>query len=289
MGIKYSISLLFALATMNLAAELQVVYPSPQSSSDTRFNDLIEILTTALEKTEASHGPFTLQPSEFVMREGRQLTELSAGRRLNVVWSSTSHDKERELLPIRIPLRKGILGYRVALIHKDNQSKIDQIKTLNDLRLSRLGQGTGWGDVHIYEHNGIPVTTTSYDALFKMVDANRLDLFPRGINEVFAEHAIRHDDNPNLVVEKNLLIYYPWPYYFFFNKDNEVLKERIESGIRTMIADGSFDEIFWRFNGNFIQQANTTQRRVITIENHLMPELTPVKDQQLWFDPLEPK
>ncbi|HXA47499.1 MAG TPA: transporter substrate-binding domain-containing protein, partial [Burkholderiaceae bacterium] len=166
-----------------------------------------------------------------------------------------------------------------------NQAKIDQAKTIADLRKLTFGQGIGWGDVALYQRNGIDVYTSNYDLLFKMVSYGRFDLFPRGINEIFSEYNIYSKDNPNLAIEKNLLIYYPWPYYFFFNKRDAALKKRVETGIKIMMHDGSFDAIFRKYNNDAIEKANLKGRRVIKIVNDMLPKETPLDDASLWFDP----
>jgi hypothetical protein len=220
---------LFAVFTQVWATTTtDVTYPAYETATDSRFNDLIEILRVALEKTVPEFGPFELAPSRARMNEQRYLAELKNGQWINVAWSSTSVEKENELLPLRIPLRKGLLGYRIALIAKEGQVKIDAVHEIGDLKKLIIGQGRGWGDVQLYQSNGIHVTETEYSNLFKMTNEGRIDMFPRGIGEVFAEFAVHDKDNPNLVIEKNLLIYYPWPYYFFFNKDNAALQHRID-------------------------------------------------------------
>jgi hypothetical protein len=159
---------------------------------------------------------------------------------------STSVQKEKEFLSIGIPLRKGILGYRVALIDKDRQAKIDEVKTLKDLQRLTFGRGVGWGDLDLYRDNGIQVAQADYDSLFKMVAAGRFDLFPRGIGEIFPEYARYAAGNPTLRIGTNLLFYYPRPYYFFFNQRDAALRIRVEAGLRKMLADGSFDAISWK-------------------------------------------
>ncbi|MGQ0709485.1 MAG: substrate-binding periplasmic protein [Rhodoferax sp.] len=269
-----------------LSDATRVLYPANQTAHDNRFNDLIEILDTALKATVAEWGPYELAPSRNGMNEARYLAELKEGRNtVNVVWSSTSVEKEHDLLPLRIPLRKGILGYRIALIAKEKQALIDQIKTLDDLKKLKIGQGIGWGDVQLYESNGLAVTTSQYDNLFRMAAGGRFDLFPRGISEAFHEYDTYSKDNPNLAIEQNLLIYYPWPYYFFFHKSDTPLKERIEAGIRKMMKDGTFDAIFQKYNGAAIEKANLKHRRIIRVENKLLPKETPLNDASLWFDP----
>ncbi len=282
-----AISMLFImLASTAAAARTWVVYPAFESGADSRYHDLLEILKTALDKTVAEYGPYTLQPSRSRMNEARSLAELRlpAGM-VTIAWCGTSVQKEKDYRAVRIPLRKGILGYRVALIARDRQSDIARIRNLDDLRKVRIGQGIGWGDVAIYEANGIKVHTAGYENLFKMVAANRFDLFPRGINEVFNEYAARHSAIPNLAIEKNLLIYYPWPYYFFFNKSDKTRAKRVEAGLRKMIRDGSFDAIFMKYNRSSIIKANLNNRRTIRIANPDLPKDTPLNDRSLWFDP----
>ncbi len=268
------------------AGQTRVVYPAFESGADARYNDVVEILKTALDKTVTEYGPYTLQPSKSGMNEARYLAELLHPRGLvNVGWSGTSVRKEKEYRAVRVPLRKGLLGYRVALIAANRQADVDRIRNLDDLRKVTVGQGIGWGDVAIYEANGIKVHTAGYESLFKLAAADRIDLFPRGINEVFHEHAARHRALPNLAIEKNLLIYYPWPYYFFFNKSDKALAQRVEKGLRNMVKDGSFDAIFMKYNRASIVKANLKNRRIIRIKNPTLPKDTPLPDASLWFDP----
>ncbi len=64
--------------------------------------------------------------------------------------------------------------------------------TTEQLRSLRVGQGSHWGDVKIYEHNRVPVqTAATYEALFPMMLDGRFDLFPRSAIEVTLELAYR--------------------------------------------------------------------------------------------------
>ncbi len=287
MKLFVTVIFLCLISPFTLGADTVVIYPKPQSEKDIRTNDLIALLKHSLEITKETHGPYRLQTSDSVMTESRQLAALRQGQGINIVWSSTSKALEKKLLPIRIPLRKGLLGYRISLIDKANQESIDKIKTLADLKSISIGQGRGWGDVDIYKTNDIEVQQAPYNSLFKMVANNRFDLFPRGINEIFDEHNAQAKVTPNLAIEKNLMIVYAWPYYFFTNPKDKAIADRIEYGLRKMIADGSFNKIFLRYHGNSIKQANVHQRRIIRINNNLLPTTVPLDDKSLWFDPLK--
>jgi hypothetical protein len=277
--------ILLCTCALSCSAAITVVYPADEIPSDTRFADLKEILHTALEKTVQTYGPYELHASATGMNEARYLAQLEVGQIINIAWSSTSKEKENALLPIRIPLRKGLLGYRIALIASANQGKIDEVRTTDDLRKLIFGQGLGWGDVGVYEANGIKVRQANYDNLFKMTSVGRIDLFPRGIGEIFAEYEHYAKDNPTLAIEKHLLIYYPWPYYFFVNKKDAALADRIKAGLEIMRKDGSFDAIFLKYNSESIKKADIRNRRVIHLDNPELPPETPLNDASLWYVP----
>jgi len=267
------------------AGVTEVVYPAPESPQDVRDNDLVEILHSALEHTVASYGPYRLRPSHLAMNEARQLVMLSNGGELNITWSSTSDEKERTLLAIRIPLRKGLLGYRIALIAKSQQPVFDLVQSADDLTKLVVGQGIGWGDAGLYNRDGFKVVTANYDQLFRMTAAKRFDFFPRGIGEIFKEYDTQAPMVANLAIEQHLLIVYPWPYYFFFKKSDTALAGRIEAGLRAMLKDGSYDAIFEKYNRADIERANLKNRRIIRINNPFLPKDTPLDDPTLWFDP----
>jgi len=265
---------------------IRVTYPATESRTDARFDDLKEILKAALDETVATDGPYTLTASSRYATEARYLAEIrDGGGEANVVWSSTSEQKERELLPIRFELRKGLLGFRVALIDQRRQKEFERVTTFADVKKLTIGQGIGWGDVAVYQAAGMKVTTAPYENLFRMVANDRFDLFPRGVGEAFREQDARRAEVPELSVEQGLLLYYPWPYYFFCNRKDTALAARIERGLKRMRADGSFDRIFWKYNRTAIEQARMRERRVIRIPNPLLPKSTPLDDAGMWFDP----
>ena len=282
---KLILVLTFIFISSTSSAVQRVIYPSIDNVNETRFQDLFEILELALEKTYHDYGNFKLIPSDFAMTESRRLQEAKSGRIIDVIWSSTSPQKEEDLRPIRIPLRKGILGYRICFIHQDDQNIVNQVNTLDDLKQFHVGQGFGWGDIEIYKYNEIPVGDAPYQSLFSLIGPRRFNLFPRGISEIFKEFSVYGPENPSLAIEKGMAIHYPWPYYFFTSKHNEALAQRIETGLERMINDGSFDAIFNKYNANAIEKSRLNERRLIRLENPFIPEKTPFDRPELWFVP----
>jgi hypothetical protein len=81
---------------------------------------------------------------------------------------------------------------------------------------------------------------TGFEQMWKLLDKKRCDLFPRSIYEGEAELAAAKTDYPNRVLFDNVILYSPFPMYFFFNKQNYKLAEQIEFGLRTALNDGSW-------------------------------------------------
>ncbi|WP_338847703.1 amino acid ABC transporter substrate-binding protein [Massilia sp. W12] len=284
---RFVLSSLLLCASPRLWAQntpQRFIYPANEIPNDTRFADLIEILRTALDKTTPEFGPYQLSPAQEPMSKARYMALLEQGREPNIVWSSTSIELEQQFLPLRIPLRRGLLGYRLCLIHQEMQEKLDQALNLAQLKHFSVGQGTNWGDARIYEALGMQVVRAKYGNLFAMLDNRRFDLFPRGVNEIFAEYEQHKAAFPNLRIEKNLVLHYPWPYYFFFAKGDAARRRRIESGLRMMLKDGSFQTIFQKHHATALAQADLGRRRLLRLHNPLLPPQTPLQDASLWHN-----
>lgn len=280
-------ALLCALPALADSSPTLVVYPR-QLDSDRRDVHKIELLEAALRATEASDGPFILRPSDGVLSESRMeaLMARGDGSALNVIFKPTTLDRERLMTPVRIPILKGLLGYRVFLVHADSQPAFDQVVSLEDLRRFRVGQGLGWRDVEVFEHNGVPVVASpDYEGLFAMLLAKRFDFFSRGITEAPHEFAERRARFPNLRIESRLLLHYPWPVYFFAqNSDSgRLLADRIRRGLDILRASGEFDAIFDRHYANSFANLNLSQRRVIRLHNPLLPPDTPIDRPEFWL------
>lgn len=267
------------------AQPLRVVYPAPESGLDRRFDDMVELLRKALTVTEARQGPFHLLPHAEFMSQARQVLELEQGRGLSVQWSATTLDKERRLLPVRFPTRRGLLGYRLLLIRRQRQAEFRQVRSVQDLQRFSIGQGAAWSDTEILRSQGLRVETAGYEGLFRMLAAGRFDCFPRGINEVFTELAARQAEWSDLVVEDSLVLHYPMPYYFCFNKHATALAARVEQGLRQMLKDGSFERHFWAHHEPALRLARLGERRLLRLRNPLLPPDTPLHNKALWFDP----
>lgn len=254
---------------------MQVIYPR----QDAGYEYPIALLDLALRK---SGQAYRLQPHDTPMLQGRTLKQLAAGEDIRIAWSMTSIEREAELLPIRIPIDKGLLGWRVLLVHERTAPQFAEIHSLQALARFEAGQGNDWPDTEILRANQLPVQgVMGFNNLFAMLEKGRFDYFPRSIMEVWGEQK-QHADQ-HLVVEKNILLHYPTAYYYFVNKHDTTLAQTVERGLRAALKDGSFDALFNKTFGNVVQRAKLPQRTRLELHNPLLPPQTPLDQKELWL------
>ncbi len=281
--------LVFALAMQLFSscvwAETVVRHPRAQSVTDTRNAYFTDLLQAALDVTRKEYGDASLQESREFVYQSRVLWLLEQGRVFDVAWTMTSSEREQNALPIRIPLMKGLLGVRLAIINKSNLSKFAGVHTLEDLRGYTALQGHDWPDTKILNANGLQVKTApQYSEMFRLISRGRYDYFPRGVLEIFSE--LESTTFTNLIAEPNLVLTYPAPVYFFVSNNNKPLANRLEKGLRQLLASGEFDRLL-RGHPNHVKALaamNLEKRRVIRLKNPDLPPQTPLDDPALWWD-----
>lgn len=279
------ILILFSGAAELGAEKLVIRYPRPESLKDERHLYRVELLKLAMEKTRYSHGDYEIIYTGTEMSQSRALIELEKNGDIDIIALPSNLAREKKLLPVRIPIMKGILGYRVFIINKSQREKFRNIRSFSDLKKLKAGSGHDWADVPILEYNGIPVEKGSkYEGLFKMLAVSRFDYFPRGVNEAWNEIEDRKGALPGLMIEETLALYYPFPVYFFLNKNNTALAGRIEKGLEYAINDGSFDNLFNKYFKTSLAKANLKNRRIFVLKNPFLSPRTPFKNKSLWYD-----
>jgi hypothetical protein len=193
-------------------------YLRPEWSDTGRDPYGVALLQLAFAKAHACHA---LVYSAEPMKQGRAIYELEHGTgALDIMITMTSAERESKLLAVPIPLTKGVLGWRIPLVRKERLQMFADVRTVEQMKSFVAGQGHDWPDVGILRASGLPVHVSSaYDGMFKMLEANRIDYFPRAVQQVFDEVG-RY---PGLAVEPNLVLRYPTDAYFFVNRSNVVL------------------------------------------------------------------
>ncbi|WP_250656388.1 transporter substrate-binding domain-containing protein [Alkalimarinus coralli] len=253
--------------------------------TDLRYAYRIELLQLALENTKQRFGAYTLKPISDAVTQGRGISLLKQNRFVNVAFLSMTREREKSLLPVKIPMLRGILGYRVLLVHRNSVEQFQNIDSVDRLSSQFMaGFGAHWADIEILRDNGLRVEgISSYQSIFAMLNSNRFNYFPRGINEAWAEVDKFQPEFPNIVIEPKIALYYPYPVYFFVHKNNIRLKNRIEEGLKVALEDGTFKALFVKHHQHLFKQANLKHRRVLFLRNSTLPESTELPDTSWWL------
>jgi hypothetical protein len=226
---------------------------------------------------------------DLEMTQGRTLIELATpGSPIDLMWTMTDRQRESSgLLPVRIPIDRGLLGWRLLLVRRSELTQWAGVRSLKDLRGRLAGQGHDWPDTTILRANGLEVGTSSgYDALFRMLAAGRIDYFPRSILEIDAEMA--GGQHPELAIAPDLMLHYPAAAYFFVSPQRPELAADLKAGLEAAVADGSFQRLHREQYGAVVKAHPVRPARVLKLSNPLLPPETPVQRRELWLQPGEP-
>ncbi len=226
-----------------------------------------KVLELALTKTVSTHGPYRIKLVPVMPIANRLLRDIELGR-VDVTWMPYNINAPAKLMPIKVRLLKNLSDHRVFLIRTDDQPRFSNVKTIEDLRKLRGGIGSHWPDRIVMEENGLPlVLSLSYFNLFKMLASNRFDYYSRGVHQVLPEVSAYADKG--LALEQELLLRYDNPVYFYVNKSNTLLAERLSLGMKEAMQDGSFDALFNQFEHFAWAEAllKRGDRRVIPLSN----------------------
>lgn len=236
-------------------------------------------------------GEFEVQIAEFdnLVTQERALQNIEEGN-IDVMWTVTSKEIEKRLIPIRIPLFKGLFGYRVSLVHSSNRDIFKNVDSLADLKQFTLGQGKGWADTEVLLSNGLNVMQTAkWQGLFHMADGKRFDAYPRGLHEPANEMPMIKEWGLDLMVEEHILLVYRMPFYLFVNPKRPELARKLEEGFEKLVASGEFAKFFIKRNNVRELAANLKldQRKRFFLDNPHLPDSAPIDRAELWLEPSE--
>jgi len=269
----------FLWAIQGIAAETLIRYFPSGAIYEYRW----KLLELALAHTRESGETFWMVPYAEDTTQNRAVSLLQSGA-LDVLALGTNEERESKILPVKIDILRGIVGFRVFLIRSADQARISQMDDVALRKQLTLGLNSQWADLAVLRANGFSVaTSSSYEALFGMLAAGRFDAFPRGLNEAQRELDERLEQYPQLAVEKTSALYFPYPVYFWVRKDNPALARRIERGLKLSLADGTFRKTFEKYHAAEIATMRQEKRRVLRLASPILPNGSPQPDTGWWW------
>ena len=248
----------------------------PLLGFDKRAKHKDEVIIRALEITEAEYGPFTFERIDVDMTPSRALASMKAGNLINIFIAPASKIWEKSAIPIKVPIRQGLLSYRLLLVNKKDLHKFKQVKTFDDLKKFRVGLQSDWITTKIFKELGMNVVTAhNFEGLFLMLNKQRSDYIPRAIYEIYDEFNNRKTKLNNVVIEPTLALYLPMVSYVYVSANEPNIAKRVKSGLHKLAATGELKKIFNKYYEEDIKKANLQNRRLIKIKNPILEELKP--------------
>ena len=242
-----------------------------------------------------SGRPFALGLSEVVVAQDEAVAALeqdvaSSSRNpfaLSVGVYGAGVDVNRRLLPVPIPVTGGILGLRSGWTHRSQMARLATIRTRKDLGDIVLLQGLGWSDVDIFDAAGLRTFTARSEDLFRLVDHQRVQLFPRGIAELEREVQLMASSTSDTSLDPHLLLAYPFAGFFYVSPDNQPLADAIRTGFERAIADGSYQRLVEEliFTPWLRRTLLLKNRRVIALANPVAADVLSAVESRHWIVP----
>lgn len=279
--------ILLVFIKVNLLSYDKVRIVAPRSNYDTNHIYFYTLLQSILDVTKDEYKKSYVEYNHN-FEQGRAFAKLKSGKKIDIHWAGTNLKREEEFLSVKIPLIKGLLGYRMFIINKKNIKTFDEINTFEDLKKLKACQGTHWPDTKVLKHSGIKVVQNSnYEAMFLQVLNGRCDYFPRGVNEAFIEIKARKHKYQDLVLYKKIILYYPFPMYFFLNKKSITLKNRVEKGLLKLIEDKSFERYLRSSQNtkNLFPLSSWMNVKIFKLANPYLSKETDINNAKFWIIP----
>lgn len=261
--------ILFLSATSAQGNEM--MYYKMWVNADGRQEYEIDLFKLAMELTAAEYPPYVLTQYNLSMGSLRGRREVALGNKVNFYVAPPrmpGDDLYQEVRSISIPIMQGLLGYRKLIVGVDKAAAFSNIKSLEELRKFKVGQGRGWPDAIVYKHAGFSIDDSAqFQDLFQMLDQGRFDFLPLGIME--ADKALQKlgKGNKNLTILDSIYIYYPLPAVFQVRGEEKLLIERLTKGLERAQTSGAMSALFQKHYSSALSILAKEDYQLIVLDN----------------------
>ncbi len=239
-----ALTLLCIGLSANASTVEKVIGLAAMGDEDPRHTYAYRLLVAALEESTAQYGPYQLIEPASVLNSQRLMAELSVGTNLSVGVSAYKPSWDGQTIIVPVPIERGLASYRLFFANSAKRETIDNIANLGELRSRRFGVGHGWSTAKILtDHHFTVVYGINYDGLFKMLLADRFDLFMRGAYEISVEKPILSKRSKQTYTVSNVAIFTYLPTYFHVSKKQPLLARRLEDGLKSLYSTGEIDQL----------------------------------------------
>ncbi len=232
-----------------------------------------QVLEAVLTSTESDFGPWEIKES-IVEYPGVEESYVFSKKHHHLFVTIAGNQKfqDEDRIAIHKPLTRNLLGYRIPIIRAEDADKFNAVSNADDIQKLKHGIPSTWSDATIFRHNGYEVVEDgSFDDIFERLASGLFDYSAYGANEVLGVFENRASKQDGLVIDNNVLLFYPFPLVFYVNPELPGLAKRIDQGLQNIIESGTLDAIFNEYYANIVEELNLDQRKIFVLENPLIP------------------
>ncbi len=269
-----------ALGMTHAWAETGVRVVGTSAQDDARYEFPLRLLQLLL-RVAGLPVELRLRPH---LEQSQAAAALARGE-LDIALLSTQAQHWPELVPLRFPIRRGLLGARLLLARRESLPRFRTLRSLSALQRSLvMGYGEDWQDRALLQRLGFRMhLEPEYPQLFRGLAQGRFDFLSRGINEVWAEL-----DHPllvphGIVVVPGLALSYPLDDYFYLGPARQNWLPLLRAGIEQLWRSGAYRKLFEESFGRALQRADFGKRQVLQVVGYGVQKDTPMDA----FDALE--
>jgi hypothetical protein len=261
---------LVAVPTKTHAADFSLPIESEE-------NYFWRLLAAALEAADGNHTLSRYQLPKGIPQTRVVRAMLDESAPYTVIFTGHNKNREQDLIQIDVPLTRGLFGYRVFVIRRQDTNLFANIHSLEGLtsRIT-LGSGSSWPDTKILRSAGFTVVTSNRDTLWTMLARERFIAFPRSIFEVATELNARGNSvqGQPVTIEDRIMLYYPFDVFFYLAPTDTERAAILAQGMDRIYKNGTFLRIF---NSDpqikaALRNAAAQNRKIFTLENPLNSE-----------------
>ncbi len=243
------------------------------NKSSARQNYETALLQACLKATDHQYGSMQIRVDNTDYSNAEDEAHVFVnGADILVTVAGNVKFKDQQKLVIPQPLTKGLLGYRLLLVRDESLTTFAQINSPQQLQALSIGIPDTWADAALFRHNQYKVIERgTLDNLFLLLKNATFDYVALGVNEVEQIFQQQVESLGGISIEPSLMLYYPFPLVFYVNPNKSVLAERIEIGLKLIMANGEHEMLFNHYHADVTQRLNLRIRKIHTLANPMLP------------------
>lgn len=257
-----------------------VTYRGLGESIDFYYTELLQTIFDHIPENKYRANRYPIE-----IPHQRAFEFLDAAQEIDIVIGYATNERVTKYRSIPIPTMKGLNGWRVPLVHKDNVDMFKGVTSFEEFKSFSPGLHHRWTDNKILAANSIDtIKGSNYIGLFQMLHKKRFDYFPLSVIEATREvekHRLLYQ--LDILVEPNIMITYPVCFYFYVKKSNAKLANEITNGFERIVANGEYDKVFEKHHGDIFSRYIKESRQIFYLENPLLPSNVPLDREELWL------